>query len=199
LSSGHLAVVGNGSYGQFLADIALQIGWDKVSIFDDNSGSGCALSDIRLRESDLDGFFLGVGNNAARSKLLARAKDMKLSIELETIVHPAAIINVSISCPGSFIGPGAILNSSEVGECCIINSGAVIEHHAKVSDFAHVSPGSIILGGSKIGSRCWVGAGSIVREEIEIGDDTIVGAGSVVLESFGPNLLICGAPARNIQ
>ena len=45
---------------------------------------------------------------------------------------------------GTSVGHGVIVNAgARVGDCCILNSNALIEHDAVIGDYCHVSTGAI--------------------------------------------------------
>jgi acetyltransferase-like isoleucine patch superfamily enzyme len=53
--------------------------------------------------------------------------------------------------------------------------------------------------GVAIGNDCWIGSGSVILDGVTLGDGCVVAAGAVVRDSFPPNSLIAGAPARLIR
>lgn len=50
-----------------------------------------------------------------------------------------------------------------------------------------------------LGANVWIGAGAIINPGVTLGDNVVVGSGAVVTESFGPNQVIAGVPARAIR
>lgn len=50
-----------------------------------------------------------------------------------------------------------------------------------------------------IGDSVWVGNRAIILKGSEIGDNSIIGANSIVTQKFNKNLLLAGAPAREIK
>lgn len=115
-----------------------------------------------------------------RKKSFLKLKE--LSFDLPSIVSPYAYVsNHAQVGNGTIIMHGAIINAGVViGENCIINSRALIEHDTIVGDNCHISTGSIINGGVIVGDGCFIGSGSIVREGIKISNNSLVGFGSII-------------------
>ena len=77
---------------------------------------------------------------------------------------------------------GAIINSSsKVGNGCVINTGATVDHDNVLEDYVHVSVGSHLAGTVSIGVSTWIGAGTIINNNISICEECMVGAGAVVV------------------
>ena len=92
---------------------------------------------------------------------------------------------------------GAILNPyATVGDHCIINTGASIDHDCKIHDFVHIAPHCTLCGEVEVGEGTWVGAGTTVIQGIHIGKNCFIGAGSVVVKDIPDDCLCYGNPAR---
>src|SRR5690606_8201359 len=88
---------------------------------------------------------------------------------------------------------------AEIGEHCIINSGAVIEHDCKLGNFVHISPKAALAGDVKVGEGTHVGIGAMVIPGINIGKWVTIGAGAVVLKDIPDGVTTVGNPARIIK
>ena len=92
-------------------------------------------------------------------------------------VSPHAKIGVGVT-----VGHGVIVNAGAcVGNHCILNSNALIEHDSSIGDFSHISTGALINGGVKIGHSSFVGSGSVVREGVILPPSVIISAGKRVM------------------
>ena len=95
---------------------------------------------------------------------------------------------------GSVIYPTAL-----IGANCIINSGAIIEHHSKIDDGSHIAPSAVVLGNVCIGKMCEIGANSTILPNVKILDNITVGANSLVLEDLDVTMgTYFGVPAKII-
>lgn len=62
---------------------------------------------------------------------------------------------------------GAILNPfAEIGDHCIVNTGAFVDHDVKIGDFVHVTHHCTLCGAVEVGAGkdCFIGAGSVVEK-----------------------------------
>jgi acetyltransferase-like isoleucine patch superfamily enzyme len=50
----------------------------------------------------------------------------------------------------------------------------------------------------RIGNRCFLGLRAIIMPGVELGENCVVAAGAVVSDSFGPNSVIAGNPAKYV-
>ena len=77
---------------------------------------------------------------------------------------------------------GAIVNAgAQIGNNCIVNSQALLEHGVEVHDHCHISTGALINGDVTIGKGSFIGSGATIKESVRVGNNVVVGAGQVVL------------------
>ena len=86
-----------------------------------------------------------------------------------------------------------------IGNGCIVNTGALIDHDNVIEDYAHISPGVKLAGTVKVGKKSWLGIGSIVSNNISITGECVVGAGSVVINNITEPGIYVGVPARKVD
>ena len=73
----------------------------------------------------------------------------------------------------------ALVNvNAKIGQNCIINSKALIEHDAIVEDYCHISTGAIINGGVLVKSDTFYGSNATAKEYSEVSG--FIKAGSIV-------------------
>jgi sugar O-acyltransferase (sialic acid O-acetyltransferase NeuD family) len=98
---------------------------------------------------------------------------------------------------GTIAMHGVIVNArSNVGENCIVNSHALIEHGVRVGDHCHVSTGARINGDVNVGEGCFIGSGVVIRQGVTIGSDVFIDAGQVVLTDIPSGSYIRSSHAK---
>ena len=118
--------------------------------------------------------------------------------EYMTVVHPKAVLADTVMLGGgTVVMAGAIINPfASVGNHCIINTGASIDHDSRIHDFVHIAPHCTLCGEVEVGEGTWVGAGTTIIQGIHIGKNCFIGAGSVVVKDIPDGSLCYGNPAR---
>lgn len=141
-------------------------------------------------------FILGIGDNTLRQKIARLI--LSKNKEILNVIHPTASISDTVLIgKGNFISKNTSINPlAQIGDFCIINTGAIIEHECVIMNAVHIAPGAVLAGNVKIGSRTFVGANSVIKQGITIGKDVIIGAGSVVLTDVEDGKTIVGNPGK---
>jgi serine acetyltransferase len=83
-----------------------------------------------------------------------------------------------------------------LGNACIINSSAIVEHECLINSGVHIGPGAKLAGLVEVGDYSFIGMGAIILPRIKIGKHVIVGAGAVVTKNVTDNVTVAGNPAR---
>ena len=125
----------------------------------------------------------------------------KYKFQYQIAVHKTATISVHSKIgEGTVVMANVAVNPSvEIGKHCIINTGAVLEHDCKISDFAHISPNVALAGNVEVGEGTHVGIGASVIQGIKIGKWATIGAGAVVIKDVPDFAVVVGSPARIIK
>lgn len=140
--------------------------------------------------------FISHGNNKIKEDIYNNINIIPYII-LPKLIHKRSYISTTSKVSnGSLINPFAVIQPfAEIGICCMIHAGVIIEHNCKIDDFVNISPGVSIAGGVEIGKRSYIFTGSKIIPNIKIGKDSIVAAGSVVTKDVPDNVMVAGCPA----
>lgn len=201
-----LLIIGASGHGRVIADIALKMNkWKNIAFLDDdeNIKSSMGINVIGKSQEafnyihDCD-IFVAIGNNATREKIQERLKNKGASIPI--LIHPNVVIGEQVEIgAGTAVMAGVIINCcTKIGEGCIINTGATIDHDNLIDDYVHISPGVRTAGTVKVGKGTWLGLGCVVINNVSIIEGCIVGAGSVVIRDITEPGTYIGIPARKI-
>lgn len=118
----------------------------------------------------------------------------------KSIVASSAIVTRnSLIGKGVAILNGAIINRATIGDHCIINSGAIVEHDCKIGNNTFIGPGVVIGGGVTIGDDCFIGLGSKIKNGITIGSGVTVAMGAVVTHNLSETGIYHGNPLKRFK
>ena len=96
--------------------------------------------------------------------------------------------------------PAAIVhNDVKIGDQCIINTRALVEHDCVLKDGVEIGPGAVLCGRVHVGKNSWIGANATINPRVIIGDNSIIGAGAVVVTDIPSNVVAVGVPAKVIR
>jgi sugar O-acyltransferase (sialic acid O-acetyltransferase NeuD family) len=201
-------IYGAGGHAKVVADIIFkQNEYDLVGFIDDDPKKKGAQ---RLGKPVLGGTeilptllkqkirfaIVGIADNKIRVDCVRRLE--KQGFQFITAIHPRACISTSTTFgKGTVVMGGAIINAdAEVGQHCVINTAAVVEHDNLIGSFVHIAPLAGLAGGVKVGDHAFVGLGALVKQNCVIGEASVVGAGAVVVNNISANTTVVGVPAR---
>jgi sugar O-acyltransferase (sialic acid O-acetyltransferase NeuD family) len=169
-------IYGAGGHGKVVLDAMQVARIDCTGFVDDKEISTWA--DLKVYQPsalDLEAeiyLHLAVGNSKVREAIATRFANARFF----SISHPAAIIakTAKISS-GTFIAALSVIAPDvQIGNHCIINHAAVVDHDCIVGDYTHIAPHSSLGGGVMVGKSVLIGAGAVVTKNIAVGM-TVVG------------------------
>lgn len=150
-------------------------------------------------KDNIDGnqWFVGIGNNTIRRKIIGKFKTERL---LNCIHTSAQVSRTAMLETGILVAANSVINPlAKIGMGVICNTGSIIEHECIIGDYAHIAPGAVLAGNVNIGENCFVGARSVIREGIKIGNNSIIGAGAVIVKDVPENVIIIGNPGKILK
>lgn len=118
----------------------------------------------------------------AEHRLRLYQQAAQCGFQLPVIIAPTAHVSRHAAIrAGSIVMHGAIVNAgARVGNNCIINTRALIEHDTNVEDHCHISTGAILNGDVTVGAGSFIGSGCVIKEGVAIGKGCLVGMGHTV-------------------
>ncbi|WP_163131694.1 acetyltransferase [Agarivorans sp. Alg241-V36] len=203
-----LAVYGAGGHAKVVVEIARQLGYQAISLFDERwqelgETEGCQViggwQDMlsHLASNPDCSAHVAIGNNSTRLKRLQALKD--LDVKLPVLIHPKAYV-----CCSAHLGDGSVVMAnatvsvgSSIGLGCIINHNSSVDHDVKLGDCVHICPGVNLAGEVQVGHETMVGIGSCVIQGIIIKERVFIGAGSVVVKDVKCAEKVYGNPAKS--
>lgn len=170
------------SHGQVLCGLPVLGGFDRLAIM-----------------SPLPYAIHGVGNNATRRKLIAKAS--ATGVKFGSGIHPDARYSEFVELgEGTVVCMGAALTTQiKVGKHCLLNLHCTVGHDVVIEDFCNLAPGVHISGGCYIEEGVEFGTGAVVLPGLRIGANSMIGAGAVVNKSIPPYSVAVGVPAKVIK
>jgi sugar O-acyltransferase (sialic acid O-acetyltransferase NeuD family) len=163
-------------------------------------GDELRLIDI-IRDHDIYGGVIAIGDNWVRHQVADRIRCAVPSFEFVTVIHPSAQVARSARvAAGTVVMPGAIISANaDIGECCIVNTKASLDHDGMMGAFSSFAPAVTAGGEVTIKPFAAVLLGANIIHTISIGEHSVVGAGSLVLRDVPDRVVAYGLPARVIR
>jgi len=201
-----IIVIGSGGHAKVIIDaINKSVGNNIIGLIDDFRQKGEMTMNIPVIGKVVDvknltqySFIIAVGSNHGRFSIYNKLID--LGLKYINVIHPSAIIGNEVSIgDGNFIAAGTVINSgTEIGNHCVINTAAKIDHDNHIQDFVSIAPGVSLAGNVRVERGSFVGIGSCIIEKKTIGRQTVIGAGSVVTKDVGKFKVAYGVPCKEV-
>lgn len=115
--------------------------------------------------------------------------------------HYSSVVShgVSLGWGTQVLARATICVETVIGQACIINTGAIVDHECDIGIGVHIGPGSHLAGCVSVEDFATVYTGAVVLPWIRIGKGAVVAAGAVVRDDVPPLTVVAGNPARPIR
>jgi sugar O-acyltransferase (sialic acid O-acetyltransferase NeuD family) len=204
-------IVGAGGHGRVVLDILRCSGLHRpIGFLDaDPSRNGSTIHGLpvlgqvnllpKLKLQKTRGAIVAIGDNRARASYADILRQEEF--ELVNAIHPSANVSKTASLGVNVVvAAGAVIGTdSEIGDCVIVNTSAVIDHECKIEPAAHICPAAALAGRVHVGEMAFIGLGSRIIQCLSIGRQATVGAGAVVIGDVPDLATAVGVPARVIK
>ena len=206
----NVVVIGAGGHGKVIADIIIKSQDNVYGFLDDGVDIGTTIiknknikvignvedcKKIASENPDFE-FVIAIGNNEIRKTI-----SEKYNLKYYKAIHPSAQIGLDVMVgEGTVVMANTAINSStQIGQHCIINTGAIIEHDNVIEDYVHISPNATLCGTVKIGKLTHVGAGTVIKNNTNICENCIIGAGATIVKDIKEEGTYVGVPAKKVR
>lgn len=210
----HIVFWGAGGHARVLRELVERQGLRLVALFDNDPGTESPFPDVTLFHGR-EGFLrwrsevrgddikclaaIGGSRGADRIELQRYMIDHGLcpAIAIHETAFTAADAQIGIG--SQILAHATACAAVAIGEACIINTKASIDHECRLDDGVHIAPGAILAGCVTVGRGSLIGPGAVILPRIRIGTNVIVGAGAVVTNDVPDNIVVFGNPARFVR
>ena len=126
-----------------------------------------------------------IGDNETRRNVVARAP---VWVTWISAVHPSAVLDSNASLGvGTCICAGAVICSgARIGDHCIVNTLASVDHHCRVDDFVHVAPHAAVCGNCTVGQGCLIGTSACLLPKTQVAPWSMCKANELLKHSTAP-------------
>jgi sugar O-acyltransferase (sialic acid O-acetyltransferase NeuD family) len=194
-----IVLIGAGGHGAVIKEILDENSSNIVCFIDaDHTLNKCLGVNVIHEESELVdngqvAFVISVGSNQIRKNIASQQARQYINA-----IHPSSVISKSFAIGvGNAIMAGVCINArTKIGNHCIVNTNATVDHDCVLEDFVHVSPGAQLGGSVYIGEGAHIGIGASVKPGVKIGKWSVVGAGAVVVNDVADRVTVVGVPAK---
>lgn len=205
-----LAILGAGSYGAVIAELAESCGYSVVSYLDDaRSKNGTRLGEVpvigpvreALARLDRDVVVaVAIGDNAVRLRWLSEAR--QVGRDTPRLVSPHALVSPSAQIDSAvYLHPGCqVWTQVHVGFGSIMSPLSTVAHHTELGEGCFVAGGAVVGARIHVGKCAFFGQGSTTSTGVHlVADGTLVGAGAVIIRDTEPFGVYVGSPGKLIK
>jgi sugar O-acyltransferase (sialic acid O-acetyltransferase NeuD family) len=153
---------------------------------------------MTLKNISTNAFFLvAIGGDKGVDRIKIHKYLKSLGFKSLTAVHPTAFIasNATIGEGSQILAQSSICAEVKIGQSCIVNTGAIVDHECIIKNGVHICPGAHLAGCVNVEDYAMIGTGAVILPNIKIGKFAKIGAGSVVTKNVVEKTTVAGNPA----
>lgn len=206
---------GSSGHAKVLADAIILLGGRVVALFDNaNIASAIPNVPIFIGETGFQSWaktqgalinhiagLVAIGGGGGHDRIHIQKLFREYGLKTPVLCHPSAVVSpkASIGLGTQILALANVAADSILGEACIINHHASVDHECKLGNGVHLAPGATLCGCVSIGDNVYVGAGSVILPRLHIGKGSTIGAGAVVTKDVPLGVTVVGNPAQPVN
>jgi sugar O-acyltransferase (sialic acid O-acetyltransferase NeuD family) len=158
-------------------------------------------TDLTARMKDFDSFIVAIGAEYGFARWRIAQDLQSYGLAPLSLRHARAFCEPTAQTgAGLVMMPSSVIHKfSRLGEQCVLNTGAVLDHECVLGNGVHLMGGCAVAGQVSIGDFATIGTNATVLPGIRIGTGAYVGAGAVVTRDVPDYAVTVGSPARVIR
>lgn len=143
-------------------------------------------------------FVVCIGGEQGRDRAAISEQLVAQGLRPVNIIHDRAWVadSARLGTGSQILAAAAVCENVELGNFCIVNTAASVDHDCRLGSGVHVMPGATIAGEVLIGDFVSIGANATILPRLQIGVGATVGAGAVVTRDVAAGDTVIGVPAR---
>ncbi len=160
----NLLVIGAGGFSQTVRECAEDANlFDNIAFLDDNNPLAIGkCSEFLKFKSEYSNAFVALGDNRLRAEYIDKL--LKAGFNVPVLIHSKCYVSKSAK-----VGHGSIMLAQSVvgantllGNGCIINIGALVDHDCTLETAVHIAPGAIVKARNKIARFEKIDSGTVI-------------------------------------
>lgn len=208
------AVWGSAGHAKVLASLIALNGGEIIALFDNNDVAP-AVDGVPLYIGE-SGFvawantvtslnevigLVAIGGARGRDRLAIQILFQTRGLRSTSVIHPDASVcaSANLGAGTQVLAQAVVAAEVRIGQVCIINHHASVDHECVLGNGVHVAPGATLCGCIAIGDNVMIGAGAVILPRLSIGSDSVIGAGALVTKNVPPGVTVMGNPARIVR
>jgi len=205
-----------GATGQaiVLEEFLQQAGFQIVAVFDNNTKVKSPFNHVPIyyqkagfndwltkQGNKMFGFIVAIGGENGSVRISISEHLQSLGLIAISAIHPTAYIarNAVLGQGVQIMANATVCARSVIGNYCIINTSAIVDHECNIGTGVHIAPGAKLAGCITVDDLAFIGTAAVILPRMKIGRNTVVGAGAVVTKNLPDNVIANGNPARVIR
>lgn len=206
---------GSAGHAKVLADLLGLQGVKVLALFDNNIQATSCLPGVSLFHGEVGfsqwlaqsklsqtvGAAVAIGGARGQDRHILARKLLAAGLSLPSLIHPSAVVAVSAQHGAGcqILAQAVLAADTRLGEVCIINNSANVDHECQLGHGVHIAPGAVLCGCVTVGDYAMVGAGAVILPRLRVGAGAMVGAGAVVTKDVPDGAVVVGSPARLVS